>query len=273
MVFHKKNIVITGASRGIGRAIALDLAQRGAHLILIARKEKPLKKLTDDICQIDSSLNPETFMADVSSWKEVQVLFSKITKSNRNLDGLINNVGLSEPGYFHEIPMNKFETGMQVNYMSAVYCCRSILPHLNKGGFIGFTSSVAGFMGVFGYSTYSGPKFALIGLAETLQQELAHQKISISVLCPPDTETPGLTRENKTRPYETKKLSKRAKLMSAEKVAKKFVKKLSRGKFLITCNFESTLFFRLHCLFPSLVRKVMILMICSFQKKKDLMNK
>ena len=270
MMFHKKHIVITGASQGIGRAIALELAHRGSHLILVARKEAPLKKLVCDIREINSSLNPEIFMADVSSWQEVNVLFSKIITSNQQLDGLINNVGIAQPGYFHEIPINQFEIGMQVNYMSAVYCCRAILPNLREGGFIGFTSSVVGFMGVFGYSAYAGPKFALIGLAETLKQELAHQKINISVLCPPDTETPGFASENATKPYETKKLSEGAKLMSSKKVAKKFIKKLSRGTFLITCNFESTFLFRLHCLLPSLLRKIMNSMIRSYQKKKPL---
>ncbi len=266
--FCNKHIVIVGSSKGIGRAIALELAHKGANLTLIARQEPALKALIYEINNINPFLKPKFFIADVSLWSEVEVLFNKIKKSGKKIDGLINNVGFAQPGYFHEIQMSEFERSVQVNYMSALYCCYASYPNLQKGGFITFTSSVAGFMGVFGYSSYAGPKFALLGLAETLVQELEHQDIHISVLFPPDTNTPGFERENITKPYETKKLSKGAKVMSPENVAKRFIKNLSKGKFIITCNLESKLFFRLHGLFPSLVKIIMTLMIRSYRKNK-----
>ena len=246
----------------------MELAQKEAHLILISRNQRSLEKLADEIITQNPRSDPEIFPADVSLLKEVKNIFTKITRSKRKLDGLIHNVGSSYPGYFEKMPIQIFEDSVRINYMSSVYCARTAYPHLNEGGFISFTSSVVGFMGVFGYSSYAGPKFALLGLAETLSQELAHRKIRVSVLCPPDTETPGFKNENKTKPIETKKLSEGAKLMKPQEVAKKFVKKLAKGKFLITCNFESALFFRLHSIFPNLTRKIMTLMIRSYQKKK-----
>lgn len=123
-------------------------------------------------------------------------------------------------------------------------------------------------MGVFGYSSYAGPKFALIGLAETLRQEMLARKIQVSVLCPPDTETPGYATENETKPYETASLSESAKLMSADAVAAKFIKGVGKGKFIITCNFESGMLYRLHGIWPSLVFSIMTGMIKKAQKKK-----
>ena len=266
--FSNKNILIVGASLGIGRCIALELARKGANLILVARKKNPLQKLADEIHKINPKVNSTIFIADASSWNEVQSLFVKVAKLDKKIDGLISNVGFSNSGYFHEIPIKTFETDVRVNYLSAVYCARASYPYLNKGAFMSFTSSVAGLVGVFGFSPYSGPKFALQGLAETLAQELDHLKIKISVLCPPNTDTVGFQYRSETKPYETKQISSTAKLMTPERVAQVFLNKLSKGKFMITCNLESTFIYRMRNIFPSLVRKIMLLMVRSAQKKK-----
>ena len=122
-------------------------------------------------------------------------------------------------------------------------------------------------MGVFGFGSYAGPKFALFGLAETISQELAARDISVSVLCPPDTETPGFEEEEKTKPHETRELSKGAKLMTATQVAEKFITALKKRRFVITCNFESGLYYRLTRLVPGIVRMVMKSMVTGIQKK------
>ena len=258
-IFKEKNIIITGASQGIGKAISLELARQGANLYLISRNQTKLENLRKELLAFNKK--PHIFPADVSSYEDIKKTFDKIGKLTGKIDGLINNAGHSYPEYFKAIPIKEFDKSVRVNYLGSVYCTWLAYPYLSNGAFVSFTSSVAGFMGVFGYSSYAGPKFALFGLAETLAQELAHKKVNVSVLCPPDTETPGFETENKTKPYETKKISEGGSLMKPEKVAQIFVKRLQKGKFLITCNFESALYFRLHGILPGLVRLVMKMLV------------
>ena len=263
-----KNIIITGGSKGIGREIALQLAQYGANVFLVARNEEALIETRKLIEKNAGTGLCHYHACDVSKKAQVKATVSLARKTMGSIDGLINNAGTSYPEYFENIPLDNFDHLVQVDYLGSVYFTKEVYEHLKPGSFITFTSSVVGYMGVFGFTSYAGPKFALIGLAESLQQEAHSRGIQISVLCPPDTETPGFSEEQKTKPFETQKLSEGAKLMSAGDVAQIFLKKLKAGKFLITCNFESALFYRLHGAFPGLVRWVMKRMVASARKKK-----
>ena len=260
--------VVTGASRGIGRSIARDLALRGAALVLIARDKKALAAVEQEIRMVAPGRSVETVSCDLSDRKAIEETCSNIKKRHRILRGIINNAGYARPGYFAEIPADEFDKAVRVDYLGAVYVTHGLQGLVAEGGLITFTSSVVGYMGVFGYSSYAGPKFALIGLAETLRQEMLARQIQVSVLCPPDTETPGYATENETKPYETASLSESAKLMSADAVAAKFIKGVSKGKFMITCNFESGMLYRLHGIWPSLVFSIMTGMIKKAQKRR-----
>lgn len=267
---HKINhgtYVISGASRGIGRYIATGLAAKGANLVLIARDKKALAAVQAECKKINPSGIAEVFSCDLSDRKAIEKTCALIAKKHKTLAGIINNAGYARPGYFHELPAVEFERAVKTDYLGAVFLTRGLHALVSQGGVITFTSSVVGYMGVFGYSSYAGPKFALLGFAETLRQELDQRGIQVSVLCPPDTETPGYEEENKTKPMETQALSESAKLMSAETVAQKFLKAVEKGKFVITCNFESGMLYRLHGIAPSLVFKIMMGMIRKAQKK------
>ncbi|AFM13604.1 SDR family oxidoreductase [Turneriella parva] len=259
---------ITGASKGIGRAFAHALAPKASALVLLARDAKALKAVSAELTKLNPKLSVETYSVDLSDPKAIKKTTDAIRKAHRTINGIVNNAGYARPGYFHELPADEFEKAMRVDYLGAVHVTRALHDLVPKGGLITFTSSVVGYMGVFGYSSYAGAKFALIGFAETLRQELAAREIQVSVLCPPDTETPGYAIENQTKPVETQALSAGAKLMTAEAVAQKFVNGIERGKFLINCNFDSALIYRLKSIWPSLVHRIMLGMIKKAQKKK-----
>ncbi len=140
---------------------------------------------------------------------------------------------------------------MEVNYLGSVHAAKAGLPHLKPGSFISFTSSMAGVLGIYGYSSYAPTKFAQIGLAETLSQELTPEGIQVSVLCPPDTDTPGLRDPSKSVPDETQAIVGQAKLMKAEDVASKFIDQLVAGKFHIKVNFPSHMIYRFKALAPN----------------------
>lgn len=264
--FAKGTYVVSGGSRGIGLSIAMLLAERGCDLVLLARDKKALQSASAECRRKNPSSKIEIISCDLAQRKAIEKACAHIRKKYKELAGIINNAGYARPGYFHELPIAEFEHSVKTDYLGAVYLTRSLHDLVAAGGLISFTSSVVGFMGVFGYSSYAGPKFALIGFAETLRQELLARKIQISVLCPPDTQTPGYEEENKTKPIETQVLSEGAKLMTAEAVAKKFLAGVEKGKFIITCNFSSALLYRLHSIAPSLVFRVMVGIIKKAQK-------
>jgi 3-dehydrosphinganine reductase len=108
--------------------------------------------------------------------------------------------------------------------------------------------SGAGIVGVYGYSAYSPTKFALRGLAEVLRAELSPEGIRVSIVYPPDTDTPQLAEENKTKPAETKAITAGAQTWSAEGVARSIVTGMDRGRFAITPGWEMTILHRLHSL-------------------------
>lgn len=256
-----KNILITGGSYGLGKAIALELAERKANLFLVARNVKKLKQVKEEIFDRYPNCNCEIYTADVSDSKKVSLAVKTMHKKMGSIDGVINNAGFSHPDYFEKIPHAVFQKTMDVNLLGSVYVTQAAYPLMTQGGFVSFTSSVSGYMGVFGYSAYAASKFAVIGLAETLAQEFLAKKIQVSVLAPPDTATPGLEEENKNKPYETKALADNAGILAPEVVAKRFANKLVKKKFFITVNFESWLFYRLHGMMPALVRKIMFQII------------
>jgi short-subunit dehydrogenase len=124
---------------------------------------------------------------------------------------------------------------------------------MSEGSTIVNISSFSGLLGTFGYSSYAASKYAVIGLSEALRNELSPRNIRVSVLCPPDTDTPQLAEENRHKPPETKALSGKAGLLSPEFVAASLFRGLKKGKFIIIPGLQSRLIYLLKRLFPSVV--------------------
>ena len=124
---------------------------------------------------------------------------------------------------------------MEVNYFGSVNATRAIVPTMKarEKGRIVFLSSQAGQVGIYGFTAYSGSKFALRGMAESLQMELKPYNIRVSLAFPPDTDTPGYEEEMKSKPKETRLLSETAGLFQPEYVARSIIEDSLVGKFLI----------------------------------------
>jgi len=263
-----KNILITGGSKGIGRAVAREMARRGANVFLVARGRDALEETQRELQRDFPNTRVGMYSADVANRDHVEQAVQAMLGEFESIDGLVNNAGLALPQYFEQAGIEDFERLIQIDYLGSVYFTKTVYPHLKPGSFITFTSSVAGFLGAFGYTSYCPAKFAQMGFAEALHQECVDKGIQVSVLCPPDTQTPGFDEENKTKPFETMEISKSAKLMNAPDVARIFVDKLLRGRFIITTNLESAVLYRLHGIAPGFSRWVMARMIRSAQRRK-----
>jgi len=268
--FKNKSVFITGGSSGIGLSTANLLAQKGAHIMIFARGEDGLEKAKNEIASNGVS-NDQQFswmQLDVSNHKDVESVMVKAVNQFGSPDVLINCAGRAYPHYFDEITFEQFDETMKVNLYGIWNSVAVLLPYMKKnGGHIANVSSMAGFIGVFGYTDYCASKFAIVGFSEALKSELKKYGITVSVLCPPDTSTPGFEIENKTKPEETKAISASAKLMHPDDVAEMFVKGMIKGKFLIIPGFDGKLTYIVKRLFPGLVDYIMDRAIIKIQEK------
>jgi short-subunit dehydrogenase len=251
MSFQGKTIYITGGSTGIGLAMAQLLAKEGAKLALFARNEGKLNAAKQSI---GTASTVQVYPVDACSYNDVEAAFGKAKADIGAPDILINCVGRAVPDHFESIPATQMEETMRTNFGSVWNACQAGVKLMkNKGGKIVNTSSIGGFIGVFGYTDYSASKFAIIGFSEALGQELKKYNIKVQVLCPPDTETPGFETENLTKPEETKLISGNAKLMTAGQVAKSAITGIKGKTFMIIPGFDGKLTYFMKRHFPEVV--------------------
>ncbi len=251
-----KLIFIAGGSTGIGLATAKEFAQQGNDIVIFART---VSKLESAVADISLSLNMTNqninfYAVDASDINDVKTVFVKAITKNGTPDILINCVGIAQPDYFENISFDSFDKVMKSNLYSVWNVCSVVVPFMKKnGGHIVNTSSIAGFVGVFGYTNYCMTKFGIIGFSEALKQELKIYNINVSVVCPPDTDTPGLAEEEKTKPAETKAISGSAKLVQPELVAQAILQGIKKNKFMIIPGFDGKMTLLLKHFFPGLV--------------------
>lgn len=258
--FVGKTVFLTGGSSGIGLSTAKLLAAEGANVVIFARHEG---RLAAALAQIESRrVSPAQRFAsrplDVSNHDMVSAVMAAAVESFGAPDLLINNVGRAVPRAFEDVTFAQFDETMKTNLYGAWSTVSALVPHMKaRGGAIVNVSSMAGFIGVFGYTDYCASKFAVVGLSEALRQELRRYGISVSVLCPPDTDTPGLAGEDLTKPAETKAVSAGAKLLQPDDVARALLKGIRRGTFMIVPGGEGKLAYFMKRYAPAVVDRAM----------------
>ncbi len=258
--FRDKTVYITGGSSGIGLATAKQLAALGANILALARNKE---RLDAAVAGIKKHCRSETqwitsMQVDVGSNEEVRSTMAAAVEEFGPPYLLINCAGKAYPHYFEEIGFDHFDETMKTNLYGIWNTTSALVPAMkNRGGHIVNVSSMAGFVGIFGYTAYCASKFGVIGFSEALRSELRSHGIGVSVLCPPDTDTPGFAAENITKPEETKETSKGAKLMSPDEVARQLIAGLSRGKFMIIPGVEGKMTWRIKRFFPGIVDAVL----------------
>jgi NAD(P)-dependent dehydrogenase (short-subunit alcohol dehydrogenase family) len=251
-------VYVVGGSMGIGLAAAKAFAERSADVLLFARRREPLETAAREV---EGSRRSEAQRVafrtlDVCDAGAVASVMSEAVSSFGVPDVLFNCAGRAQPGYFEEIPEGQLEEIMRVNLFGTWSSVRELLPHMKgRGGTIVNTSSLAGLVGVFGYTDYCAAKFAVIGFSEALRSELVRHGIRVFVLCPPDTETPGLEDESRTKPPETRAVSAGARCLSAEEVAATLLRGMERRGLLIIPGREARWIALAKRLFPSLVER------------------
>ena len=183
-MLKNKVVIITGASSGIGKAIAIDCAKTGANVVLVARSKEKLDQVSSEIQKYN--VKSLCVPIDVSRKKEVAEGISKILGTFEKIDVLINNAGIGVYGKFVEKDIRDMEQVVATNLFGTIYMTKAILPLMLKQGYghIVNVGSVVSKIGIAYLSDYCASKFAVAGLSESLYQELKPLGIDVSIVYP-----------------------------------------------------------------------------------------
>ncbi|MDX2301198.1 MAG: SDR family oxidoreductase [Microscillaceae bacterium] len=225
-----KVVIITGASSGIGKALAFEFGSAGANIVITGRNQENLHQTSKELTQ--KGINNLPVTADVSVLEDNALLIDKTLEKYGKLDILINNAGMSMRSLFEEVDIKVIRQLMEINFFGTVYATKYALPHIirSQGSIVGI-SSIAGYRGLPARTGYSASKFAMHGFLESLRTELLKKNVHILLACP------GFTQSNIRKVALTADGSPQAetprneeKMMNAEEVAHRILKAVQKRK-------------------------------------------
>jgi short-subunit dehydrogenase len=221
MKLNDKIVIITGASSGIGKALAIECARRGANLVLAARQYVTLCELAQHLQQ-QYNIKAVAVACDVAVESDCEHLIKQAIATFGKIDVLINNAGISMRALFNDVDVKVLQQLMDVNFWGTVFCTKYAMPAIliTEGSIVG-VSSIAGYKGLPGRTGYSASKFAMNGFLDALRIE--NLKTGVHVL----TACPGFTASNirntaldKTGTQQAESTLHEEKMMTADEVAK-----------------------------------------------------
>lgn len=239
--FENKTVVITGASSGIGKALAYHFASLGGSVVLGARRQDLLDQIVDDLHS--KGFRATALATDVTSEQECKALIDKAVSEFGGVDILICNAGISMRASFDDVELSVLHRLMDVNFWGTVNCSKFALPYIqaSKGTIVGI-SSVAGLHGLPGRTGYSSSKYAMTGFLDTLRIENLKKGVHVMVACPGFTATnvrfSSLTADGTPQGATPRN---EGKMMTAEEVAERIAKGIWHHKRLLLMEYEGRL--------------------------------
>jgi 3-dehydrosphinganine reductase len=226
--------IITGGSSGIGLSTAELLSSRGSRVVLIARDDEKLEKAASSMDGVVG-----TYSLDVSDWHSVETASSRILEEHGHPNIIINSAGVVYPGRLEDLEISLIDRMVDIDLKGTIHICKAFMGSMAAPGHIVNISSMAGVIGLYGYTGYSAAKFGIRGFSEALRMELESKNIGVSVVFPPDTDTPQLEFENRTKPPELQSISGTITAIPAERVAKAILKGITDNDFLVFPDMSS----------------------------------
>tara|TARA_R110001599_G_scaffold229588_1_gene428815 strand:+ start:22431 stop:23243 length:813 start_codon:yes stop_codon:yes gene_type:complete len=225
-----KVVIITGASSGIGKALAIEFAKLGAHIVITGRNEARL----NEVAEILDGMKTRNLclQLDVAKEKDNEILVNETIRTFGKIDILINNAGISMRALFEEIEMDVFKKVMDINFYGTLYATKYCLPEIlkTKGSIVG-VSSINGYRGTPARTAYTASKYAMNGFMESLRTEVMHRGVHVLVACPGFTGTnirnAALTADGTSQGESPRD---EGKMMSPEEVAQGIIKAIQKRK-------------------------------------------
>lgn len=249
MNFEGRTVVITGASSGIGRACALEFARRRARLVLGARRTNLLEEVAAECRSHGATVTIVT--SDVTRRADCAALIA----AAGTVDVLINNAGFAVFDTIETARPEDLEEMMATNYFGTVWCTEAALPRMleQKSGSIVIIASIAGLMGYAGMGGYCATKFALVGFAEALRDEVAGRGVRVALVCPGTTETDFFVKA------EREKMPAGSRLIAGvrpERVARAVCRSAADGRYRRIVPLSAALFMRFKEISPAFAHAV-----------------
>ncbi|MCF8379172.1 MAG: SDR family oxidoreductase [Bacteroidales bacterium] len=250
-----KVVIITGASSGIGKALAEKFAREEAKVVLAARSYDKLVELKKSLTSASDVLLVKT---DVSKEEDCMNLVDETLKNFGTIHILINNAGISMRALFEQTDLKVIKNLMDVNLWGTIFCTKYALPHVlkNQGSIVG-VSSIAGYKGLPGRSGYSASKFAMHGFLEVLRIENMKKNLHVLIACP------GFTASNIRNTALAADGSQQGesprdedKMMTAEEVADYIYNAIIKRKDRLTLTFQGKITVLLNKIFPRFMDKM-----------------
>jgi short-subunit dehydrogenase len=248
---------VTGASGGLGRAIAVELARNGANVVLFARREAKLCEVAAEISALGSGAGrAEIFVGDVTSPTARTAALETAQSAFGGLDLLVNNAGVGAIGNFESADANRLRNIFEINFFAAAELTREALPLLKAGRtpMVVNVGSILGHRATPQNSEYCASKFALRGLSEAIRVELHPARIDLLLVTPGPTGTnfwDNLLERRGEIPWTTKMA------MPPERVARAVIRAISRGQRELIPSFRARVFVWFSRLFPGIVDRIM----------------
>jgi short-subunit dehydrogenase len=267
MSLKDKIVVITGASSGIGKALAVELARRGANLVLGARQYVTLCEITQEL-EKQHAVRAIAVQCDVTREEDCEQLIKQAVLTFGRVDVLINNAGISMRALFQDVDLKVLRSLMDVNFWGAVYCTKYAMPEIlkSKGSIVG-VSSIAGYKGLPGRAGYSASKFAMNGFLDALRVENLKTGVHVMTACPGFTASNiRNTALNKNGVSQGESSLEEEKMMTAEEVAKIIADGIEKRARTLIMTGQGKMTVTLSKLLPALLDK---LVYNVFAKEKD----
>ncbi len=236
-----KVVIITGASSGIGKALAFEFGNKGAQVVITGRNEAKLQEAWSEISA--SNIACKAIVCDSSSEEQTRSMINDVVQEFGRIDILINNAGISMRSMFEDVDLKVIKQLMDINFWGTVYATHAALPYIkaSKGGIIGI-SSIAGYRGLPVRTGYSASKFAMNGFLEALRTELLETGVHVLTACPGFTASnirnASLNSEGK---ITGDSMRDEEKMMSAEEVAQQIYQAYEQKKKTLVLTFQGKL--------------------------------
>jgi short-subunit dehydrogenase len=251
-----KVVIITGASSGIGKALAFEFAKRNANIVIAARDIEKLSKIEEVLKSFNCKVL--AVKVDVTNEEDCRTLIEKAVERFGKINVMINNAGISMRALFEEVDLSVLKRLMATNFWGTVYCTKYALPHLLKtrGTLVG-VSSIAGYKGLPGRTGYSASKAAMQGFLDVLRIENMKKGLHVMIACPGfTTSNIRLTALSKDGSQQGESPRDEEKMMSAAKVANKIANGVIARKRTIIMTFEGKATVFLNKFFPRILDRL-----------------
>ncbi|MEU7145041.1 SDR family NAD(P)-dependent oxidoreductase [Nocardia sp. NPDC046473] len=250
-----RHVVITGGSSGIGLAVTESALSVGARVSVLALEDSALERLSSFA---ESVPGLAVFAVDVTDKAQVDAAVAEARARHGEIGAVIACAGIAKPGYFAHLNDTDFVRHMSVNYFGALHVIQSTVQDLCAGerGSVTVISSLAAVLPCFGYSAYSPSKSAVRTLCAVLRQELKPHGVTVTVVMPPDVDTPQLAAESATKPPELRALSSAAPITAAA-VAHALLVGAARGRASVVPTLSGRLMQWLAAVAPGVMAWIM----------------